>query len=148
MLPQRKIVSFVLARFWPSHSILYLWLFYAISIVKTLCICKGDYSATSYGTENLFSSSLRRRMELLKYFYFYAQKSKIKAGNSKFQDLINVPRTLIVCQFWRQTVLSDSLSKATTIWQLQSGFQCKLTTLQSNNMNKGSVKCVEHISLA
>ena len=28
-------------------------------------------------------------MELLKYVYFYAQKSIIKAGNSKFQDLIN-----------------------------------------------------------
>ena len=33
-------------------------------------------------------------MELLKYVYFYAQKSIIKAGNSKFQDLINAPRIL------------------------------------------------------
>ena len=32
-------------------------------------------------------------MELLKYVYFYAQKSMIMAGNNKFQDLINVPRT-------------------------------------------------------
>ena len=31
-------------------------------------------------------------MELLKYFYFCAQKSIIKAGNNKFQDLINAPR--------------------------------------------------------
>ena len=31
-------------------------------------------------------------MELLKYVYFYAQKSIIKAGNNKFQDLINAPR--------------------------------------------------------
>ena len=31
-------------------------------------------------------------MELLKYVYLYAQKSIIKAGNNKFQDLINVPR--------------------------------------------------------
>ena len=58
---------------------------------QTLGICKGDYSATSYGTQNLFSFSLRGRMELLKYVYFYTQKSVIKAGNSKFQDLINAP---------------------------------------------------------
>ena len=32
-------------------------------------------------------------MELLKYVYFFAQKSIIKAGNDKFQDLINAPRT-------------------------------------------------------
>ena len=32
-------------------------------------------------------------MELLKYVYLYAQKSIIKAGNNKFQDLINAPRT-------------------------------------------------------
>ena len=31
-------------------------------------------------------------MELLKYFYFCTQKSITKAGNSKFQDLINAPR--------------------------------------------------------
>ena len=31
-------------------------------------------------------------MELLKYVYWYAQKSIIKAGNNKFQDLINAPR--------------------------------------------------------
>ena len=31
-------------------------------------------------------------MELLKYVYLYAQKSIIKAGNNKFQDLINAPR--------------------------------------------------------
>ena len=30
-------------------------------------------------------------MELLKNVYFYTQKSIAKAGNSKFQDLINVP---------------------------------------------------------
>ena len=34
-------------------------------------------------------------MELLKYVYFYAQKSIIKAGNNKFQDLINAPRNLL-----------------------------------------------------
>ena len=33
-------------------------------------------------------------MELLKYVYLYAQKSIIKAGNNKFQDLINAPRML------------------------------------------------------
>ena len=66
----------------------------------TLGICKGDYSATSYGTENLFSFSLRGRMELLKYVYFYAQKSIIKAGNSKFQDLINAPRTRHIVVLW------------------------------------------------
>ena len=33
-------------------------------------------------------------MELLKYVYFYAQKSIIKAGYNKFQDLINAPRML------------------------------------------------------
>ena len=31
-------------------------------------------------------------MELLKYVYLCAQKSKIKTGNNKFQDLINAPR--------------------------------------------------------
>ena len=31
-------------------------------------------------------------MELLKYVYLYALKSIIKAGNNKFQDLINAPR--------------------------------------------------------
>ena len=35
-------------------------------------------------------------MELLKYVYFCLQKSIIKAGNNKFQDLINAPRTLIL----------------------------------------------------
>ena len=35
-------------------------------------------------------------MELLKYFYFCAQKSISKAGNSKFQDLINAPRIYIL----------------------------------------------------
>ena len=43
--------------------------------------------------ENSFSFSFSGRVELLKYVYFYAQKSIIKAGNNKFQDLINVPRT-------------------------------------------------------
>ena len=31
-------------------------------------------------------------MELLKYIYFCEQISLIKAGNNKFQDLINGPR--------------------------------------------------------
>ena len=30
-------------------------------------------------------------MELLKFVYLYEQKSIIKAGNHKFQDLINAP---------------------------------------------------------
>ena len=47
--------------------------------------------------ENSFSFSFSGRVELLKYVYFYAQKSIIKAGNNKFQDLINVPR--IVAEF-------------------------------------------------
>ena len=42
--------------------------------------------------ENLFSFPFRVRAELLKYVYFCAQKSIIKAGNNKFQDLINAPR--------------------------------------------------------
>ena len=33
----------------------------------------------------------------MKYVYFYAQKSIIKAGNNKFQDLINAPRTIALC---------------------------------------------------
>ena len=33
-------------------------------------------------------------MELFKYVYFHVQKSIIKAGNNKFQDLINAPRIL------------------------------------------------------
>ena len=39
-------------------------------------------------------------MELLKYVYFSAQKSIIKAGNNKFQDLINVPRKIIPSPFF------------------------------------------------
>ena len=35
-------------------------------------------------------------MELFKYVYFCAKKSTIKAGNNKFQDLINAPRILII----------------------------------------------------
>ena len=35
-------------------------------------------------------------MGFLKYVYFYAQKSIIKAGNNKFQDLINAPRSLVI----------------------------------------------------
>ena len=62
----RKFVSFVLAKFWLTHFFLYQWLFKAISIGKTIGTCKGDYSATAYGTENLYSSSFRGRMELLK----------------------------------------------------------------------------------
>ena len=42
--------------------------------------------------ELFFSSSLRERIELSKYVYFCAQISMIKAGNNKFQGLINVPR--------------------------------------------------------
>ena len=34
-------------------------------------------------------------MELLKCVYFCTRKSVIKAGNNKFQDLINVPRISI-----------------------------------------------------
>ena len=41
---------------------------------------------------NLFSFSFKGRVELLQYVYFYAQTSIIKAGNNKFQDLINAPR--------------------------------------------------------
>ena len=40
----------------------------------------------------VFNFSLRGRVELLKYVYFCAQKSIIKAVNNKFQDLINAPR--------------------------------------------------------
>ena len=58
--------------------------------------CKGDYSQTSYCTENLFSSSFRGRIKLSKYVNFCAQKSKIKTGNNKFQDLINAPRIKII----------------------------------------------------
>ena len=57
--------------------------------------CKGDYSETSYGTGNLFSSAFRGRIELSKYVYFCAQQSKIKTGTNKFQDLINAPRILV-----------------------------------------------------
>ena len=31
-------------------------------------------------------------MELLKYVYFFAQQLVMKAGNNKFQDLINASR--------------------------------------------------------
>ena len=34
-------------------------------------------------------------MELFKYIYFYEQKSIIKAGSNKFQDLINAPRIFV-----------------------------------------------------
>ena len=35
-------------------------------------------------------------MDLSKYVYFFAQNSVIKAGNNKFQDLINTPRILLL----------------------------------------------------
>ena len=35
-------------------------------------------------------------MELSKYVYFFAQKSVIKTGNDKFQDLINAPRIKLI----------------------------------------------------
>ena len=54
--------------------------------------CKGDYSVTWYSMDTLFSFSFRGRVELLKYVYFCAQKSIIKAGKNKSQDLINAPR--------------------------------------------------------
>ena len=38
-------------------------------------------------------------MKLVKCVYFCAQKSIIKAGNNKFQDLINVPRTYLIHNF-------------------------------------------------
>ena len=34
-------------------------------------------------------------MELLKYVYLCVQKSIIKAGNNKFQDLINAPGIVV-----------------------------------------------------
>ena len=40
----------------------------------------------------LFSFSFSGRVDFLQYVYFYAQKSMLKAGSIKFQDLINVPR--------------------------------------------------------
>ena len=43
--------------------------------------------------KNVFTFIFRGRLELTKYIYFCAQKSIIKAGHDKFQDLINVPRT-------------------------------------------------------
>ena len=52
--------------------------------------CKGDYSETSYGTGNLFSSSFRGRIELRNMFTFVHS-----TGNNKFQDLINAPRILV-----------------------------------------------------
>ena len=50
-------------------------------------------------------------MELLKYVYFYTQKSIIKAGNNKFQDLINAPRILLNSfQFLMQRIWRGFLS--------------------------------------
>ena len=46
----------------------------------------------TYTENNYFSFSFSGRVELLKFVYFYAQKSITKAGNNKFQDLIYVPR--------------------------------------------------------
>ena len=60
---------------------------------KTLGTCNDDNSEARNRTEKLFSFSLRGRTELSKYVYFCAQKLSINAGN-KFQDLINVPRTI------------------------------------------------------
>ena len=85
--------SIVMLRFWLTHSFLFVWLFQANSIGKNLNTSKGDNSATCYDMKHLFSFSFRGRMEVLKYVYFYAQKSIIKAGYNKFQDLINAPGT-------------------------------------------------------
>ena len=57
-------------------------------------------------------------MELSKYVYFCAQKSILKAGNNKFQDLINVPRTcrrqLNACYFVQ--IPSQSIWRANVYW--------------------------------
>ena len=45
------------------------------------------------GMENLFSFSLGGRMELLKHVSIVIVRFIIKAGDNKFQDLINAPRT-------------------------------------------------------
>ena len=55
-------------------------------------------------------------MELLKCVYFCTQKSIIKAGNNKFQDLINVPRIppynpLLYCETGMYTFVSYFCSK-------------------------------------
>ena len=42
----KKHVLTVVIRFWLTHSFLYVWLFEAIFIGKTLVTCKGDNSAT------------------------------------------------------------------------------------------------------
>ena len=53
---------------------------------------QGRLLCTMIWHGNSFSFSFSRRVELLKYVYLYAQKSIIKAGNNKYQDLINAPR--------------------------------------------------------
>ena len=52
-------------------------------------------------------------MELLKYVYFCAQKSIIKAGNNKFQDLINAPRISKKC-----LVHSDSYKHSSSLMRV------------------------------
>ena len=62
---------------------------------KTLGNCKGDNSTTRKRMKKkCFHFFLRGRMEPsnYEYVYFCAQKSSIKTGNNKFQDLINAPR--------------------------------------------------------
>ena len=62
-------------------------------------------------------------MELLKYVYFYAQKSILNAGNNKFQDLINVPRKLlehIIC-----SNLMQHLTQHNILYPLQHSFREK-----------------------
>ena len=52
-------------------------------------------------------------MELLKYVYFCEQKSLIKAGNNKFQDLIDGPR-IFVMRFEADTPKCESNTKFTS----------------------------------
>ena len=63
--------------------------------------------------EYSFSFSFSGRVELLKYVYFYAQKSIIKAGYNKFQDLINAPRT---CIWPKQVMLVRPSNKCLQKW--------------------------------
>ena len=49
-------------------------------------------------------------MELVKYVYFCAQRSIIKAGNNKFQDLINVPRTYLIHIFFSYSFKQKTFS--------------------------------------
>ena len=65
-------------------------------------------------------------MEFLKYVYFCAEKLVIKAGNNKFQDLINAPH---IYWLFRQVVAYCCMT------EMQKAFSALLHSAMNNHLS-------------